>query len=295
MLGDAAVHQVDGSCTLTDVRSDLDLQNVRSDVSVAAGGDIRLRLAAFYGDHYMVRAGGDVHCSLPPDSNARLHLVSSGQSIKVQLPGHAQTYRQEMVELALGQGEVEFSIEAGGDILLMAETPALEGSAPDWTDYSEQISRQVEAQIGLQMEEVTRRTKEQIDRLTESLARSGLSPEETRQVVDQAMRASEREAARAQEKMRRAQEKMERKIQEAQRKADQKARAAERSTWARSRHSWGRDYSSTPPPSPPPPPSAAVANSITEEERLMILRMLEQKKINLEEAEKLLSVLEGKE
>jgi hypothetical protein len=34
---------------------------------------------------------------------------------------------------------------------------------------------------------------------------------------------------------------------------------------------------------------------VTEEERLMILRMLEQKKITLEEAEILLSALEGKD
>jgi hypothetical protein len=34
---------------------------------------------------------------------------------------------------------------------------------------------------------------------------------------------------------------------------------------------------------------------VSEAERLMILRMLEQKKIGLDEAEKLLSALEGKE
>ena len=44
------------------------------------------------------------------------------------------------------------------------------------------------------------------------------------------------------------------------------------------------------PPVPPPPPGEKVS----EEERLMILRMLEQKKISMDEAEKLLSALEGK-
>jgi hypothetical protein len=33
--------------------------------------------------------------------------------------------------------------------------------------------------------------------------------------------------------------------------------------------------------------------AVTEEERLLILRMLEQKKISLEEADRLLSALEG--
>jgi hypothetical protein len=44
------------------------------------------------------------------------------------------------------------------------------------------------------------------------------------------------------------------------------------------------------PPAPPAPPDEVVS----EEERMMILRMLEQKKISLDEADKLLSALEGK-
>jgi hypothetical protein len=44
-------------------------------------------------------------------------------------------------------------------------------------------------------------------------------------------------------------------------------------------------------PTPPKPP----VDPVTEEERLMILRMLEQKKITLEEADELLSALEGQQ
>jgi hypothetical protein len=62
------------------------------------------------------------------------------------------------------------------------------------------------------------------------------------------------------------------------------------------------------PPSPPPPPSArrfvwplseseqsdSPVDTISDEERLLILKMLEEKKISAEEADQLLAALEGR-
>jgi len=292
--GDVDIRQVEGACNLREVLGDLELQNVRGDLLAVSKGDARVILGFLQGESYKIQASGDVYVGIPPEAGLRLHLVSAGRSIKLRLPEHSQIYQQEQVDLEVGLGEVDLSVEAGGDISLAAEarsatTFGWEGSALNMSDFSEQITRQVESQIGQQMEEVTRRVQEQMERLSESLNRSGMSPDEAHRVVEQAMRASERETARAQEKMRRAQEKLERKLEDAQRRAEQKARAEERSPWARPRHTWGRSVSTPPPPSPPP----AAPGPVSEEERLMILRMLEQKKISLEEADRLLSALEG--
>jgi len=43
---------------------------------------------------------------------------------------------------------------------------------------------------------------------------------------------------------------------------------------------------------PPPPPPRAAQPAATEEERLMILHMLEQRKISADEADRLLNALE---
>jgi len=59
------------------------------------------------------------------------------------------------------------------------------------------------------------------------------------------------------------------------------------------RSNWGSDWPSPPATPAPPKPPAPSKQEVTEEERLLILRMLEQKKISLEEADLLLSVLEG--
>ena len=218
------------------------------------------------------------------------------------MPENSNNYRQEQVEFVRGSGEIALTIKAGGDITLLGEDNGWEGGTPPPPDFSQQIARQVEAQIGSQMEEITRRMNEQMSHLSETLGRSGMSPDETQRIIDQAMQVSERETARAQEKMRRAQEKLERKLESAQRRAEQKAQSAERSAWTRSRHTWGHgqhslrvDLSTSPAPSGPPAPAAPVQEPVSEEERLMILRMLEQKKISMEDADRLLSALEGKE
>jgi len=294
VLGNVEVRQAEGALDLRDVGGDLDLQNVRRDLHVVSKGDARLQLGTLDGETYLVQAAGDVQISLPAGSGLKLHLVSQGHSIKVRLPEHTETYRQEQVDLEIGGGEISLTVEAGGDVSLTAQDAAWEGASPYMADFSEQIARQVESQIGEQLEEVSRRVKDQMDRLSSDLGKSGFSPEDAQRIVDQAMRASERETTRAQEKMRRAQEKLERKLEEAQRRAGQKARAGERSSWARSRHTWGRHWPApVTPPTPPTPPAAP--DPVSEEERLMILRMLEQKKISLEEAEQLLSALEGNE
>jgi DUF4097 and DUF4098 domain-containing protein YvlB len=302
VMGDAEVREVEGSCELAQVMGDVDVQDVEGSLKVAANGDVRLRLSVMMGAEYQIQALGDVACSLPQEAGLKASLSSSGKSIKVRMPENSNNYRQEQVDFVLGSGEIALTIRAGGDIALLGEQTGWEGGAPPPPDFSQQIANQVEAQIGSQLEEITRRMDEQMSHLSESLGRSGMSPEETQRIINQAMLVSERETARAQEKMRRAQEKLERKLEATQRRAEQKAQAAERSAWTRSRHTWGHgqhtlkvELSASPAPSTSPGASAVAAEPVSEEERLMILRMLEQKKISMEEADRLLSALEGKE
>jgi ATPase subunit of ABC transporter with duplicated ATPase domains len=116
---------------------------------------------------------------------------------------------------------------------------------------------------------------------------SKLSEEQARRIEERARETSERAAARAQERIRHSQERMERKLAAAQRKVEIKAQARERAA-RHGPHGWNM-----PIPTPPTPP-APVGEPVSEDERLMILRMLEQKKITMEEAEHLLTALEGK-
>ena len=93
----------------------------------------------------------------------------------------------------------------------------------------------------------------------------------------------------ARESTARAQERMERKMAAAQRKVERKARSAERHDRD---HSWRFVW--TAPAGVSTAESSVAESNATDDERLMVLRMLEQKKITLEQAEKLLEALEGK-
>ena len=302
VMGDAEVREIEGDCNLAQVMGDLDLQDVEGSLNVVAAGDVRLRLTVMMASDYQIQSQGDVVCTLPQEADLKASLTSAAKSIKVRLPENTNSFRQEQVDFTLGNGEVGLTIHAAGDIVLLGEETGWEGSVPPSPDFGQQIAHQVQAQIGTQMEEITRRMNEQMSHLTDTLGKAGWSADETQRIINQAMQASERETARAQEKMRRAQEKLERKLETAQRRAEQKAQAAERSSWTRARHTWGHgrqglkiELSPTPGPSTPPAPAASAHEPVSEEERLMILRMLEQKKISMEEADRLLAALEGKE
>ena len=119
-----------------------------------------------------------------------------------------------------------------------------------------------------------------MEMLSARLDSAGLSPEK-----------AERIEKRAQEKIRRAQEKLARRLTSEQKKTERKARTAAARARRRSkgrRHTWSFRTS-------PVAPAAPAGDPVSEEERLMILRMLEQKKISLAEADQLLAALEGKE
>ncbi len=281
---------LEGDCKLASVMGDVSLIGACGDLYLQANGDVRLSLSSLSGVEYNIQAAGDVLCTLPASAGLKIDLSSQASSIKIQLPDFKKNLEQENFSHLLGDGEISISIRAGGEISLTAEETVWGSEIPFMVDYGEQIARQVENQISQQMEEVSQRLKQQMDHLNDDLNRVGMSPEEAQRIVDQAMRLSERETNRAQEKMRRAQQKLERKLEEAQRKTEQKARAAERSGWQQSRRSWGRTWP-TPPQSAQP---AADPGGASEEERLMILRMLEEKKITIDEAENLLQALEDK-
>ena len=294
--GNAQVRDVQGRCTLKEVMGNLDLRDVESDVRAIAEGNARLRLSVLMGAQYQVQAQGNLQCRIPEDASLKLSLSSEAGIIRVLTPQVSRTFQQEQCELTLGDGQAAMQLAAGG-LLYLTGQGGWEGSGPEAAsaeegfvrlpeDFSEQITQQVESQIEAQMQAMTRQINEQMELLTQRFSGAGMSPEEIERIMAQERQVSERETTRAQEKMRRAQEKLERKLDAAQR---QREKAADRRTRGAGRQSWSFDWPS-PPPAPAPP-----KEPVSDEERLMILRMLEQKKITLEEAEQLLAALEDNE
>ena len=295
--GNVTARDVQGQCLLENVNGNLDLRDIEGDIQATLNGNARLRLGTISGSQYAIHADGNVHCRLPADASLSMDLSSEGQNISIKKEDGSRLYQQTNCKVTLGEGTAAMTISAGGSIYISAneasgsddeDSPsAYEGFDRIPDDFSEQISRQVEAQLEAQMEMMNRQLNEQMASLTASISRAGMSPEETERIMQRARERSERANAQTQEKVRRAQEKLERKLEAARRREEQRS---QQTGWGAryGRGAWQVNF----PPNPPAPPAK---DSVSDEERLTILRMLEQKKITIAEAEQLLSALEGKE
>lgn len=294
VLGNAYIREVQGDCVINHVAGNLDLRSVEGDIQVSSGGNARVRLPYLGGKAYQIKARGNAHIRIPSDANLSLHLECGSNSLSLKLPDQPRHLQASELDLVLGTGEAEMTITASGNLYLAQEESGDEERDFGYEfgeefsgisdQFGEQIAQQIETQIGSQMETLSRELNDQMEKLSSSMGRSGLSEEEIEKIMARTRKESEKATERAQERMRRAQEKMEQKLEAARRRTEQKAQAAERRSQSRKR-SWNFDWAK---PQPAPEKSQA-----SDEERLMILRMLEQKKISLEEAEQLLSALEN--
>lgn len=286
VYGEAYLRNIQDHCRLNQVHGNLDLREAGGDLVANARGNARLRLSQLPGSRYEIKAAGNIHCYVPEQASLSLKMTSRGQVIRIKLPGGTKTVRESTSELVLGGGEKGMELSAGGSIYLFSQNLEWgEGEYPGEdalpNDFGQKIAQQVQEQIDNQMEAINRQVNEQIARLAEQVSRSNLPPEQVERIMEQARLSSEREMERSQHKLRRAQEKMERKLEAARRRQ-------ERAAYSRSPRSWNFNFSTRPFAAAEPPESAS------EEEQLMILRMLEQKKISPAEADQLLSALEGK-
>jgi hypothetical protein len=269
--GDASIRDIDGMVTIENVGSDLYVRNVHAAVAVKAGGDVALYLAPLPGLTYDITAGDDLILRMSPDSNVKLHLTSGlPKSIHVDFPGVSLPEDCTSCEVLIGKatdGMAEMLLTAGDDLLVTSQADSWDSAADfgvgmrdgsEWTfppfELPEDFSERINQRVQAAMER----------------AQSHL---------EAANRHAETAGQRASIK-----------IEAAMRRAEAKARAAE----VRSKRSqanirvgrWNWDVT----PHGPVQGSAPISDG----ERLSILKMLQEKKITVEEAEKLLAALEGK-
>ena len=305
--GNMRVRDLEGDFSAELIHGNLDLAAVAGVIHATADGNADLRLYDVTEGSYRVTARGNLSALVPEDASLKVNLISGGQNIALDLPEQRTRLNQGAYSFLLGDGEGEMELAADGNLSFKAETVEWAGKE-DWDsdsagrfeaqfgedfvgvsgEFSQRLARQVEEQVQAQMA----RLNEQMSRLSDLIGKSGLSEEEAERVMRQAQETTEQATARAQEKIARAQERIARKLEAASRKAEQRARAAERrGRGSHGSHSFSFQWPG--PPRPPVPPKEA-GEPVTDEERMMILRMLEEKKISPEEAEMLLAALEGK-
>ena len=221
-----------------------------------------------------LRSGGDSSIYLPANTNANLVFTASGETIDLNFTRQAEPITQSIeerhYEFVLGEGGPRVEAQTGGDIRASDE-PA------DPSPISGELERRENAWI------------EARERHGSPSWSAGFGFDRTSAWADMVSR-------RAQEAARRA----EQRANAASRRAEEHIRqAAERQV----RQAWGPDFNFNPPFAHPGHgehaghgmhPAPESPQRVTEQERLMVLQMLQENKITVEQAEKLLAALEGR-
>jgi hypothetical protein len=304
--GMTEIGSVDGNLSLRNledlqitgrVSGNVALADIDGDASGRSDGNITLRLDPQPGSVYDFSASGNLVCRLPEDTGANLSIPRAGGRVRVKV-GEVDISREGGRDIVAGMGDADSQLilTADGTLMVLGQAPEWDLSKDFDADFGEEfegmadeISSHAVEQVEAQMEALSAHLEAQLSHLNETLGASGISAEAAARISERAREASVRATEKAQEKMRQAQERIRRKMEQAQRKAEQRARREESRYRREERRFAGRSWSYDSSSVAAKPPS----DPVSDEERMTILKMLADKKIGMEEAEKLLSALEG--
>lgn len=261
--GDASLRDIEGNLVIHHVGSDCYVRNVRGNLEVNAGADVVLYLEPTPGHLYRATAGDDLLIRLPPQANLELHLSASApENIQVDIPGVDLSGNENAYDLVIGPQTTERAkmyLTAGDDLLVTMRAEAWDAAADFGIGMADGSDWEIPA-IPTLLPDLSERINRRVQAAME----------------------------RAQERVEAASRRAQAKVEAAMRRAEARARAAE----VRARRgqvsadvgrwdpSWRRSVEKDEP--------------VSDAERLQILKMLQDKKITVEEAEKLLAALEGK-
>jgi hypothetical protein len=269
--GDASLHEIHGEVDIT-VGADLYLRGADGNVRAQVGSDAAVYLRPLPGMRAEIQAGSDVLLRLPAKANVELILQGcDDESIRVDLPGVKPVEMGMARHVMMGSGGATITATAGSEVIVTSRDE-------EWENVAEfdPLGREGPFAPG----EFPGLSSELHDRISRRVE------EATRRALESSMRAQEQS------------ERVQRRVDTAMRRAEEKMRSAER----RSMHMgikvgrFGATFERPTPPVPPIPPipPRPQAEPVTDQERLTILKMLQEKKISLQDAEKLLAALDGK-
>jgi hypothetical protein len=271
--GDVQARQVAGPLTLEEGQGSFRGQDLQGGMNLRqVSGDLALKTDAAPGQRYHARVEGAITAWFPAEISARF-ILEAGGNISARLP-EIESQETGRVLGRAGSGEAEIDLHADEDIFVQVQGQG-EGAFDAWSAM-ESISAQIEAEIAQHLGGMS------VDAMVQREIDKALSKAEHE--IAKAQRHLEQDSLRAQESARRAQERAARAAQRAQAKIARKSRE------------WGVSVEAGPSlfgPALPMRPPRAVDRGPSSEEQLAILKMLQENKITVAQAEALLAALGG--
>ncbi len=278
---------ISGNVSVEMVGGDSNLR-VKGGARLRSGGDILIRVDATSGEEVVLKAGGDIVLSLAAEMNAQLDLTSGGRDIALLIKDKAEGYEQPNVAITLGTGERNIRARAGGDIRVTDKPSEVRNLGDEFAQFEQEFSS---------------------NQVHEHHHGHHHEPKKWTDFEERIRKRTYEATRRAEERVRAAMDRVERENQ-------RRDRAFGRKMGKHFGFTFGPDFPTPPePPSPPeapnfnfpgagmetPAPAAETpvvedyetVSNVTNEERMLVLKMLQEHKITVEEAEQLLAELEG--
>ncbi len=278
--GDSLIDNVQGQVELKRVGGDSQIDTVAGGIDIQAGGDGSIEFHPVSWQAYQLEVGGDLLLTIPADTNADLRIKSGAKDIKI-FPGKLDIIHQDKeLEHALGEGGPTIQLTAGGKVLIIDdEFTAFTGikmNLDDLGSLTAGFATNTGEQIRDNLEHLEEELTESLSGLSESLKDIGLSEEKLKDLGAKIEESSRKAAEKAEIAAIKAQAKFEKRIAKARLKAlkaQEKIKQFDLEQFLESQ---------------------SGNKTVSDSERMLILEMLQEKKISPEEAEELLKALEGK-
>lgn len=312
IYGDAAAREVRGDVELGSVGADLRVNGCLGSLRAQVGADASIGLpeaapaasepgadpgatlgadvaAALRGRRYEVHAGADILLRVPEGVGATLRARGGAGEVDVRLADARVEAVDGAERVTIGDGSLELDLVAGGKVVVAgAAGEGWQGErmwqemGADFRSMATEFAQRMEAQISMMTGQISERLAHLSEALPEVLAAAGLSADEAERIALRVRVAGDRAAERARRGVEEANRQVARHMDQAQRQAERQVERQARQQAVRVVHA---------PPPPPPPPTAPSTGG---EERLLILRMLEQGKITVDDATRLMAAMEGR-
>lgn len=278
--GDALVNNIQGQISLQQVGGDVHLDKVGGGIEVITGGEASLSFHPVPWQAYQVKAGGDISVSIPDESSADLSIHSAKEDITVIIGDIDQKLKEKDFSRQLGEGGPAIMLSAGGKAFLTRDDftwlTNIKINADELENLAVDFSAEAAEQIRNQLERLEEGLRESLSGLSESLDSMGISEEDLQKIASQIEAGSRKAIHKAEIAAIKAQAKVEKKIAQVRKKAlkfKSKTKGFDVNEFLAKQEQ---------------------KRTVSEDERMLILEMLQNKKISPEEADDLLQALEGK-
>ena len=287
--GPIKVSVPNGSIVRAEAGMEATIRDFTGELAVEAGISVKVR--NFVG-RLTAEAGSDANVVFTPTGESR---IEAGASVRCRLtePGNATVHIEDMRgdrQRVFGDGSAPIHLSAGASVSVGTS----EGDDGDGDGFNFQFNFDT-GDLDIRMREFGDRVSGMAREFSQRFEESGVPT----WLADEMSGMQER----IDEAMRRAQDKINRKVDSAVRRAEKRGNRrgpdfSGHPAWQGATHAGHPEAPDAPvpptpptPPTAPQPPRAPSSPGPSSEERMMILRMLEQKKITADEAAKLLSAL----